>query len=119
MPWNETCVMQERIKFIMSVSEGVYSMSELCRYYNISRKTGYKWLDRYRQGGMSNLSDHSRAPIHHPHETSVEVKDAILAIKERFPSWGARKIRTRLERIHPGWGCYPAISTILAETRAK
>lgn len=112
MPWNETCVMQERIKFIMSVSEGVYSMSELCRYYNISRKTGYKWLDRYRQGGMSNLSDHSRAPIHHPHETSVEVKDAILAIKERFPSWGARKIRTRLERIHPGWGCYPAISTI-------
>jgi len=112
MPWIETCVMEERIKFITNVLEGTYSMSELCSYYEISRKTGYKWLDRYRQGGLRDLCDRSRAPHNHPHEMSSQVKDSILAIKKRFPKWGARKIRARLERVHSGWAYYPAISTI-------
>ncbi len=59
MPWIETCVMEERIKFVMSLLKGTYSMSELCSYYNISRKTGYKWLERYRQGGIRDLYDRS------------------------------------------------------------
>ncbi len=108
MPWTESCVMQERMKFIMNVLEGTYSMSELCGYYGISRKTGYKWVDRYRQGGVRSLYDRSRAPIHHPDEITPQVKDSILAVKERFPKWGARKIRARLERIRPGWERYPA-----------
>ncbi len=112
MPWIETCVMEERINFVISLLESTYSMSELCSHYNISRKTGYKWLERYRQGGIRYLYDRSRAPINHPHEISPQVKDSILAVKERFPKWGARKIRSRLERIHPGWPYYPAISTI-------
>ena len=112
MSWNETCVMQERMKFVTSLLEGTYSMSELCSHYNISRKTGYKWLDRYRQGGVRCLYDLSRAPHNHPHEISLQVKGLVLAIKERFPKWGARKIRSRLERIRPGWEHYPAISTI-------
>ena len=112
MPWIETCVMEERIKFIMSLLEGTYSMTELCSYYNISRKTGYKWLSRYMQGGVEALQNRSRSPINHPHEISSQVKDSILAVKKRFSKWGARKIRTRLERIHPGWQHYPAISTI-------
>jgi len=60
MPWTETCVMQERVKFIMDVSDSTYSMAELFNYYGISRKTGYKWLDRYRQGGIEALRNHSR-----------------------------------------------------------
>ena len=112
MPWIETCVMEERIKFIMILLEGTYSMTELCRYYNISRKTGYKWLGRYIQGGIETLKNRSRAPINHPHEISSQVTEAILEIKKRFPKWGARKIRDRLERIHPGRQHYPAISTI-------
>ena len=112
MPWIETCVMEERIKFIMSLLEGIYDMSELCSYHNISRKTGYKWLDRYQKSGIRGLYNHSRAPHNHPHEISSQVKDSILTIKERFPKWGARKIRARLERIHPVWECYPAVSTI-------
>ncbi len=112
MPWIETCVMEERIKFIMSLLEGTYSMTELCGYYNISRKTGYKWLSRYQQGGVEALQNRTRAPINHPYEISSQVKDSILAVKKRFPKWGARKIGARLERIHPGWGHYPAISTI-------
>ena len=112
MPWTETCVMEERVKFIMDVLDSTYCMTELCSYYGISRKTGYKWLDRYQQGGIEALRNHSRAPHSHPHEIPPQVKESILAIKKRFPRWGAPKIRTRLKRIHPAWDSYPAISTI-------
>ncbi len=54
MPWTETCVMEERVKFIMEVLDSTYSMTELCSYYRTSRKTAYKWLDRYQQGGNLN-----------------------------------------------------------------
>ena len=112
MPWTETCVMEERVKSIMDVLDSTYCMTELCSYYGISRKTGYKWLDRYRQGGIEALRNHSRAPHSHPHEIPRQAKESILAIKKRFPRWGAPKIRSRLERIHPSWDSYPAISTI-------
>ena len=112
MPWMETYVMEQKVKFIMELVDGNYTMAELCRYYNISRKTGYKWLGRYEQAGIEALSDRSRVPHNHPHEISHQVKDSILAIKERFPKWGAPKIRARLERIHSAWDSYPAISTI-------
>ena len=112
MPWQQTCVMQERVKFIMDVLDGTYTMTDLCAYYDISRKTGYKWLDRHLEGGFEALRNHSRAPHNHPNEISPEVKDSILAVKGRFPKWGAPKIRSRLQRIHPAWNNYPAISTI-------
>ena len=112
MPWTETCVMEERVKFIMDSLDSTYCMTELCSYYQISRKTGYKWLARYWQGGIEALHNRSRKPHSHPHEISHQVKESILAIKKRFPKWGAPKIRSRLERIHPAWGSYPAISTI-------
>ena len=112
MPWTRTCVMEERVKFVMEVLDGSYYMSELCDYYRISRKTGYKWLDRYRQSGIEALHDRSRKPHSHPHEISHQVKKSILAVKKRFPKWGAPKIRARLERIRPAWDTYPAISTI-------
>jgi transposase InsO family protein len=112
MPWTETCVMEERVKFIMEVLDNTYTMTELCSYYQISRKTGYKWFDRYQQGGIEALHNRSRKPHSHPHEISHQVKESILAIKKRFSKWGAPKIRSRLERIHPTWSSYPAISTI-------
>ena len=112
MPWTETCVMEQRIKFIMDVFDGTYCITELCGYYGISRKTGYKWLERYHQGDVEALRNRSRAPHSHPHEISRQVKESILAVKKRFPKWGAPKIRTRLERIYPNWSSYPAVSTI-------
>ncbi len=112
MPWTETCVMEERVKFIMEVLDNTYTITELCSYYQISRKTGYKWLDRYRQSGIEALHSRSRKPHGHPHEISHQVKESILAIKKRFPKWGAPKIRSRLERVYPAWNSYPAISTI-------
>lgn len=112
MPWTETCVMDERVKFVMDVLDGTYFMSELCSYYGISRKTGYKWFSRYQQNGFEALHERSKAPHNHPQEISRQVKELILAIKQRFPMWGAPKIRQRLERLHPNWDRYPAISTI-------
>jgi len=112
MPWTETCVMEQRAKFIIDILEGSYSMTELCEYYGISRKTGYKWIQRYEQGGFDAIRDLSRAPHCHPHQISHQVKESILTVKKRFPKWGAPKIRSRLERIHPDWNNYPAISTI-------
>jgi transposase InsO family protein len=104
--------MEQRIQFVIEVLDGTYTMSELCRAYSISRKTGYKWLDRYTQGGLAALHDRSRAPHSHPQEISVTVKQAILAIKTRFPRWGAAKIRVGLARQHPDWPHHPAVSTI-------
>ena len=104
--------MEQRFQFVRDVLDGTSSMSELCEAYAISRKTGYKWLSRYEQGGIESLQDRSRAPHRHPQEISSVVKQVILAIKTRFPRWGAPKIRVRLEREHPDWPQYPAISTI-------
>ena len=81
MPWTETCVMEERVKFIMDVSDSTYSMAELCNYYGISRKTGYKWLDRYRQGGIEALHNRSRAPHNHPHEIPHQAKLSIFSLE--------------------------------------
>jgi transposase len=112
MLWTETRIMDARLKFISEVLEGVYSMSDLCKAYDISRRTGYKWLGRYESKGPSGLCDRGKAPHHHPHAISEEVQRALLAIKGRFSHWGPAKIRVRLEREYPGWVCYPAVSTI-------
>jgi transposase InsO family protein len=112
MTWQQNCVMEERVKFIMDVLDDTYCITELCNYYGISRKTGYKWLARYNQGGIEALHDRNRTPHSHPNEISRQVKEAILAVKRRFPRWGAAKIRKRLERVHPNWVSYPAVSTV-------
>jgi transposase len=83
--------MEQRVKFIMDALDGTYNMTELCDYYNISRKTGYKWLDRYGRGGIDALRNRSRAPLSHPRQMSHQVKEAILSIKKRFSSLVARR----------------------------
>ena len=112
MPWTETRIMDSRVNFVSEFLEGVYSMSQLCRSYDISRKTGYKWIRRYESEGPGGLHNRSRAPHHHPHAISDGVKCAILRIKARFGHWGPAKIRARLERDYPRWLHYPAVSTI-------
>jgi len=112
MSWLETRVMDERLKFISEVLEGQYNMTELCIAYNISRKTGYKWLGRYLQDGPVGLEDISRAPHSHPHQMPDKVKAAILCVKQQYPHWGPAKIDYKLRKIYSSWPCYPAISTI-------
>jgi transposase InsO family protein len=85
-------------------------MSELCLRYGVSRVTGYKWLDRYRQGGEAFLLDQSRAPRASPGATAPELVKLILEESDRY-GWGARKVRKRLHRRYPRKR-WPARSTI-------
>ena len=111
MPWKETDAMEERLKFVLAMELGEVAVAELCRRYGVSRKTGYKWWHRYRASGISGLAPLSRAPRHHPQAVSAAVREAVLALRHKEPSWGPKKVRAYLERHRPEVR-WPARSTI-------
>ena len=110
MPWNQTCPMDERTRFIDTYLTRKYSMSEQCARFNISRKTGYKWLDRFREGGKPALVDLSRAPRSCPHKTPAEIEKLIVKTRKDHPKWGAPMIIDYLAPKHPHLSL-PAYST--------
>jgi transposase InsO family protein len=83
----------------------------LAAEYGVSRKTTYKWIERYEAGGWTALQDQSRAPRHHPNAVSAGVEQALLELKERWPLWGAPKLRRKFEQKFGADGC-PAESTV-------
>jgi transposase InsO family protein len=115
MPWKVTCAVEQRERFVEEVMEGFESLSELCRLYGISRTTGYKWLRRFEGAGRPGLEDVPRAPHRHPNQTPEGVEETILALRDRRPYWGARKLRAILLREHPGtrWPVQSTIGEIL------
>ena len=96
MPWRESCAMDERICFIADCTSGLWTMTELCDRHAISRKTGYKWLERYRLDGAAGLAERSCAPLVHGRVTANHLVDAIVALRLERPSWGPRKIVAKL-----------------------
>lgn len=58
MPWNQTSPMDQRTQFISDYLRQTFSISELCDHYSISRKTGYKWIDRYLTLGPAGLDEY-------------------------------------------------------------
>ena len=110
MPWKEYCVMDERMKFIGRLLEGD-KMAELCREFEISRKTGYKIWNRYQYTGLKALTDRSRKPYRQANQLPMQVEKFILGIKKEKPTWGAPKIRERLARKYPDIAI-PAKSTV-------
>src|SRR5712691_10263530 len=87
MPWLETAPMEQRERFVRDHRLALYTMAELSARYGISRKTGYKWLDRFDQGGREGLGDRSRAPRRCPHKISNEVATLICeACASRIPN---------------------------------
>jgi len=97
MPWRETSAMDERLRFVQDVHRPGWDVAELCRRYEISRKTGYKWLASYHAHGAAGLGDGSHAPRTCPHATPPAVVREILTLQKRY-RWGARKVRWLLER---------------------
>jgi putative transposase len=87
MPWTETEPMKERMRFVAEAERGLYSMSELCARYGISRRTGYKWLERYEADGPAGLTERSRAPHHCPHRIDSGMTTAIVEARRQHPSW--------------------------------
>ena len=104
--------MEERMLFVSRLLEGE-TMSSLCREFSISRKTGYKILNRYRDCGMEGLTDRSRRPYRHANQLPFQIEILIVRLKKEYPAWGAAKIRERLRRLYPDIHC-PAVSTVHA-----
>src|SRR6266545_2235418 len=111
MGWKETCAMDERMRFVLAIDAEEEPMAALCRRFGVSRKSGYKWLERYREEGAAGLFDRSRAPRTHRQEVSAAVAERCLAVRRTHPTWGPLKVRAFLERQAPGMQL-PAASTI-------
>ena len=103
--------MNERVKFIARYLENAETITGLCESFGISRKTGYKWVERYDLGGVRALADHSRAPHSHPHAVPEELIRLILAVRHKHPRWGPRKLLVILKRQHPRLNL-PVASTV-------
>jgi len=112
MPWKEATTVSQRLEFVTLAGRGEANISRLCHRFGISRKTGYKWLHRFEEGGPNALQDHSRRPHHSPNRMPESIERAILRVRDAHPAWGARKIRARL--VAQGLTNLPSVSTITA-----
>ena len=113
MPWKESSVMEERLRFVARLLDGD-GMSEVCREFGISRKTGYKLFNRYKEQGLEALCDRSRRPVRYANQLPDQIERMIVACKKDKPHWGARKIRELLVRRLAGDVRIPARSTVHA-----
>ena len=95
MPWRETSTMDERLRFVQDVHRPGWSIVELCRRYEVSRKTGRKWLRAYERAGPAGLADGSHRPHASPQATSPTVVRLILQLQRHYTR-GARKVRRLL-----------------------
>ena len=102
--------MDERLRFVREHRRQAVSMSELCRAYGISRRTGYKWLARFEELGEPGLSDRSRAPERHPNATAADLEDVIVEFRRSHMRWGPRKLRAWLRERIPN-RVWPSAST--------
>jgi transposase InsO family protein len=112
MAWKEVSIMSLRWEFVELGSQPGVNFTDLCRRFQISVKTGYKWVKRYQQQGLEGLQDRSRRPRQSPHRCGEATEQKVLTVRDQHPAWGARKIETRLK--HLGEVAIPAASTIHA-----
>lgn len=110
MSWKGVTVMDQRVRFISEYLKAYFPFSELCFQFEISRKTGYKWIKRYEEFGPEGLTDRSRKPLTCPHQTDEEIVQDILRARRKHPTWGPKKLLEIVSDRHPGWDL-PAIST--------
>ncbi len=113
MPWKEVSVMSQRLEFVQMASSEQANIRQLCRHFNISAPTAYKWLSRFQQSKQpQNLLDRSRRPHHSPKRTAAEIEQRVVDLRTAHPAWGGRKIHARM--IALGYPEVPQPSTITA-----
>jgi putative transposase len=113
MPWREMSPMEQRLAFIREYESELFTMTELATQYGITRKTGYKWLERYDAEGADGMRDRSRRPHHSPQATDSELVEALVALRRRHVRWGPKKLLTVAARRAPQ-AAWPARSTVAA-----
>ena len=110
MAWKVKTKMSQRYEFVQMAKREDCNFSQLCKRFNISRPTGYKWLHRYQEEDLSTLKDHSKRPYHSPKKVKKETEDLVLKLRQKHQSWGGRKIKRRLEDL--GYTNIPSATTI-------
>lgn len=100
MAWKKVLVMEERCSFVLMAEKHQQSFSSLCEAYGISRKTGYKWVERYRKYGLLSLREFNRRPMSCPHQTPLEIEKLILSERRKHKTWGPKKLRILLITVH-------------------
>lgn len=108
MPWERKTVDEKRKEFVARAVMGEESISALCREYGISRPTGYKWIERYRNG--ESMCNRPHTPYSRPFKTSREIELRIMDVRAAHPTWGARKIHRFM--VDKGETQLPAVSTV-------
>ena len=103
MPWSRTSPMDQRTQFIADHLRQVLSITELCDLYGVSRKTAYKWIERYLRQGPAGLQERSRRPHASPNRTDEAIVAALLEARRRHPSWGGKKLLALVHKRHRDW----------------
>lgn len=103
MPWSQTSPMDQRTQFIADYLRQVLSVTELCELYGVSRKTGYKLIERYLRQGPAGLEERSRRPHASPNRTDEAIVAALLEARRRHPSWGGKKLLALVHKRHRDW----------------
>jgi len=106
------------MRFVTEWQSGCWTMTELCADYQVSRKTGYKWADRYERSGPSGLHDRSRRPHASPLATDPELVDRLVALRRRHPRWGAKKLLVVAARRDPQ-ADWPSRTTVCDLLKAR
>ena len=117
MSWREMSPMEQRLAFVREYETELLTMTELAAQYGISRKTAYKWLQRYEADGVGGLVDQSRRPDHSPGATDPELIATLLAHRRRHPRWGAKKLLAIAARRQPA-AAWPSRSTVCTHLKA-
>jgi putative transposase len=112
MPWKEFLVLEERVRFVLAVKRKSESFVSVCRRFGISRKTGYKWWQRYQAGGVKVLGDASRRPRHRGKMHDFVWRMRLRKVRQEHPRWGAKKLRRLLQRAFAQARGVPAVSTL-------
>lgn len=96
MAWKTMEVHEQRVRFVVAATQKAQPFSALCAEYEISRPTGYLWLERYRELGVHGVAERSRKPHRSPRCTDAALEQQVVLIRGRYPDWGARKLQVLL-----------------------
>jgi putative transposase len=100
MPWEGVTVSEQRRNFIRDYTDGSYSKTELAERFGISRKTAYKWIDRFKEEGLKGIEERSRKPLGCPWQTDKRIVEDLVQLRRRFPSKGPKKLLDKLRKRH-------------------